>query len=115
MGRELLQIKADPYVCSAYCEQNKCIRVGTTGNVKCNQCKATFRPILSGVNAGQCGERQLPSAAYDVSLQLAAALPKSTHSTELSKRSILKASSADHSICKGSCCCALQVQGPRSF
>uniref|UniRef100_A0A383VXC6 Tyrosine-protein kinase ephrin type A/B receptor-like domain-containing protein n=1 Tax=Tetradesmus obliquus TaxID=3088 RepID=A0A383VXC6_TETOB len=61
MGRELLQIKADPYVCSAYCEQNKCIRVGTTGNVKCNQCKATFRPILSGVNAGQCG---CPAGTY---------------------------------------------------
>ncbi len=55
MGRELLQTKADRFICSDWCEANQCFRVGTTGIVRCNKCKNNLRPIPAGVNAGQCG------------------------------------------------------------
>ncbi|WIA10380.1 hypothetical protein OEZ85_010572 [Tetradesmus obliquus] len=61
-GRSLLQT-ADRYVCSDYCDLNQCIRVGTTGLVKCNKCKNGMKPILSGANAGQCG---CPAGTYFV-------------------------------------------------
>lgn len=58
-GRSLLAT-ANRYVCSGWCAPNQCIRVGTTGLTKCNRCKNNMKPILSGVNMGQCGEQQQP-------------------------------------------------------